>query len=453
MHFFFIFIEILGMKLLFRIVLFLFYFSSVNAQEGFLFIENKSKVSIPFKLINNLIIMPIRVNGVEMSFLLDTGVDETILFSLEDNEQVELFNVEKIKLRGLGSQEAIEGLKSTGNSLTIPGLINKNQTIIVVLDESFNFSSSLGIPVNGIIGYHFFKNNLVEINYVKKKIIVHNDKKFDSKKLKKFEKFDINIEKSKPYINTEVLVDNQITSAKLLIDTGNSDAIWIFQDIKNGIKVPAKNFEDFLGRGFSGDIFGKRARIQKFSIKNFAFYNPLITFPDSNSIKNVRMVDDRVGSIGGEICKRFTVYFDYKNEKIFLKKNGNYNNPFNFNMSGIVLYHSGVKLVQEENTNIKTKSTLSGVKIDFGEKEVSLKYKFELKPVYEVSNIRKDSPGEQAGLKKGDIITIINGSNSYRYSLQEINDILKSEDGKTIEIEVERNKKLIKFKFKLKNLL
>ena len=99
---------------------------------------------------------------------------------------------------------------------------------------------------------------------------------------------------------------------KLLIDIGNSDALWLFQDINKEIQVPQNNFDDYLGKGFSGDIFGKRTRISKFSIDKFEFDNPIIVMPEANSFKSVNMVTNRVGSIGGEILKRFTVLFDYK---------------------------------------------------------------------------------------------------------------------------------------------
>ena len=67
----------------------------VNAQNSFELINTKKAV-IPFQLINNLIFIPINVNGAELTFLLDTGVSETILFSLE-NKELKLINVEKIK--------------------------------------------------------------------------------------------------------------------------------------------------------------------------------------------------------------------------------------------------------------------------------------------------------------------------------------------------------------------
>src|SRR6478752_4130614 len=83
----------------------------VVAQDGFVFDKGVEKVTVPLVLINNLVFIPIKVNGAELNFLLDTGVEETILFSLEDNPNVSFYNSEKITLKGLGSDQAIEGLK------------------------------------------------------------------------------------------------------------------------------------------------------------------------------------------------------------------------------------------------------------------------------------------------------------------------------------------------------
>ena len=129
------------------------------------------------------------------------------------------------------------------------------------------------------------------------------------------------------------MIDGSTIMAKCLIDTGNSDPIWLFESKSDQINIPSKNFNDFLGRGFSGDIHGKRAKISKFSMNGFEFLKPLSSFPDYVSIKNVRMVEDRLGSVGGELLKRFNTIFDYKNDKIYLKKNSAYNAPFKYNIS------------------------------------------------------------------------------------------------------------------------
>ncbi|WP_243636331.1 PDZ domain-containing protein [Flavobacterium aquariorum] len=427
----------------------------VFAQDGFVFDKGIEKVTVPLVLINNLVFIPIKVNGVELNFLLDTGVEETILFSLEDNPDVNFYNSEKITLKGLGSEDAIEGLKTTNNILDMDGLTSHNQLIYVILDQSFNLSSQIGIPVNGIIGYQFFKDNLVRIDYASKKVIIYkNDDERRKKIKKKFSIVPITIEKFKPYLKGNVVMNESNVDVKMLIDIGNSDSVWLFQNLSEQIKVPPRYFEDFLGKGFSGDIEGKRARISEFSFDKYDFKSPIVAFPDSSSIKSVRMVQNRIGSVGGEILKRFSVIFDYKNEKLYLKKNSNFSEPFTYNKSGIEIKHNGLQWVQET-VKLETVPLSGGVTFDSSGKNITndFKYKFQLKPIYEIANIRKKSPAANSGLQVGDIIISVNKSPAYRYSLQKLNEMFKSEDDKWIYLEVERNNQILKFAFQLQDIL
>lgn len=426
----------------------------IYGQQGFLFEEGVNRVKIPFKIINNLIFVPIKVNGTELNFLLDTGVSETILFSLEEKKDFRFINVEKVILRGLGNQTAVEGLKSQNNVLECGGLKMSSHLLYIVLDPEFNLSSHIGIPVNGIIGNPFFRNNLVEINYRKKHIIVYRDiQKNQNKIQKKFSTIPITIEKSKPYLKSKITLNAQESEVKLLIDIGNSDAVWLFEDSSKNIAIPQKNFDDFLGKGFSGDIEGKRGKIEKFNLAEFEFKNLIAAFPDSISIKNVTIVTDRMGSVGGEVMKRFNVVFDYKNQKLFLKKNGNFSSTFSYNKSGIEVQHNGLQWVQEtvpmETIPLASKFNESEVyttKSDF-------KYKFQLKPVYEIAHVRKNSSAAKAGLLKGDVIIKINHETVYKLTLEHINAIFRSETDKWINLEIEREDKILIFRFQLEDVL
>lgn len=443
------------MKQIIILVLVFVYSLACFAQESFVFDKGVDKVNISFKFINNLIFIPIKVNGIELNFLLDSGVEETILFSMEDKKEVSFFNVEKITLRGLGSESSIEGLKSTNNTLECNGLKSENHLLYIVLDQSFNLSSHIGIPVNGIIGYNFLKNNLVEINYGSKKISVYKDSDKNRKRInKKFQLVPITIERSKPYIVSSVVLNSNEIPVKLLIDIGNSDAIWLFEKESKGIKIPAKNFEDYLGKGFSGDVEGKRAQVSKFKIGNFEFNNPLVAFPDATSIKNVRMVQERAGSVGSEILKRFSVIFDYPNQEMFLRKNNNFSAPFSYNKTGVELQHFGLQWVQET-VRLETVPLVKSDNLAYNNNNPknNFKYKFALKPIYIIANVRKNSPAAISGLRKEDVIVTINGRPGYEYTLEKINSLLKSEDENWIAFEVERESQILKFKFQLLNVL
>ncbi|WP_185146707.1 aspartyl protease family protein [Chryseobacterium sp.] len=421
-----------------------------RAQDGFEITENKKTTVIPFQLINNLIFIPVELNGVPLTFLLDTGVAETILFST-DNKEINFKNIEKIKFSGLGGSLEIEGLKSIRNQLKIgKNFTDSSHTIFIILDEDFNFSSHIGIPVNGIIGYYFFRNHPVSINYITKKITVFEDEKALPKNIGKFQQLPITVEYNKPYVVADVEMKNEKNSSKLLLDLGNSDALWLFPALIKDFVYNRPNIEDFLGRGFNGDVYGKRSRIHHFYLGNFKFEKPLMAMPDEFSIQHVNLVKDRKGSVGSEILRRFNIIFDYENKKMYLRKNKNYGDDFHFNMSGIDFKHDGVKW-EEEMVKVETPT-----KNDNAGNEVNVianpfQYKFVLKPIYSVAGIRKDSPAFKAGLMKGDQILSINGKKTSSMSLNQINDLMKSEEGKFIEIKATRNTLTLTFSFNLED--
>ncbi len=444
------------MRVVFAFCLIFLTFCSGFSQSSFYFKKDKSKISIPFQLINNLLFIPINVNGEELTFLLDTGVAETVLFSLDDKQQVEFFNLEKIMLKGLGSDVAIAAYKSSKNKLEVNGFADNNHDIYLIIDQEFNFSSQIGIPVNGILGYHFFKDHLIEIDYMRKKIIVYNksNQKVAKKLQKRYKQEAISIEKSKPYYTSNITVVGETHSAKMLLDTGNSDAIWVFLNKAKNIKLPNKIISDYLGRGFSGNVYGLRGRIDDFSFGSKTFKNPIGTFPDSTSIKSVNFVPNRVGSIGGEVLSKFSVFFDYPKQKIYTRPNVRINIPFNFNMSGIEVQHDGLEWVKETSVENNNKGFMVyTAQPNESRVQENLKIKFELKPIFTIYSIRNDSPAALAGIKKNDKLIRIEGKSTHDLTIEKINDLLKSEEGKTIELVIERNGKQFTYKFQLKSII
>jgi len=425
----------------------------VYAQGNFKFSKKSSKTVLDFRLINNLILLPVELNGVRLNFLLDTGVEETILFSVDDTPEITLENIEKVKLRGLGKEEHVEGLKSRGNRLVFEDMFDNNHMLYIVLDQSFNFSSHIGVPVNGIIGYQFFRNNLIEIDYDRKRIVIYHDpEKARRKYRRKMAVQPISIELKKPYLGTSVRQEAEPYAAKLLIDTGSSDAVWLFSEVSDKVTIPGTYFDDFLGRGFSGEIFGKRGRIRDFGFSGFSFKDPIAAFPDMTSIRHVNMVSGRLGSVGGEILKRFTVVFDYPNKQIFLKKGNEFHAPFHYNMSGLEIEHDGLQWVKE---TVELNTNMKGLEFDgnFNRRPADFHYKFELRPVFAVTSVREGSPAFEAGIRKGDILVSMNGKSAYRYSLQNITDLLRSEPDREIVLRLERNGNPVNANFRLRRML
>ncbi|WP_394660638.1 PDZ domain-containing protein [uncultured Chryseobacterium sp.] len=435
------------MKLKYLFVL-LFFSIFTDAQNSFE-LEDTEKTVIPFKLIANLIFVPVNINGADLTFMLDTGVAETSIFSLE-NQELTLPNVEKIKFSGLGGTASIDGFRSDNNVARIgKNFINRSATLYIITEQDFNISSHVGIPVNGIIGYHFFKNHPIVIDYYNRKITVYHHEDIFRKKIKRFEEIDITIEKNKPYLLADVEMTRERKNSKLLIDLGNSDPIWLFPALIKDFIYNRPNIDDYLGRGFNGDVYGKRSRIHHLYLGNFVFEKPLTAMPDEFSIQHVNMVENRKGSIGGDIMRRFTVAFDYPNQKLYLRKSRNFNDPFHFNMSGLDFKQDGMEWTKDL-ISLPSKSKGSPA----GGTEVinnNLQYNFVLKPIFSIAGVRKDSPGAKAGLQKDDRLITINGRKTADMTLQKIMELMRSEEGRTIVMLIERKNKPLTLTFKLED--
>lgn len=428
--------------------------SLIYSQDGFRFInKNTDSESVRFKLINNLIVIPLNINGRQLSFILDTGVNKTILFNLTKNDSIGLKNVERVNLQGLGSGLPVEALISKNNKFRIKNLISYNEELFVILKDKFNVSGRMGVTIHGIIGYNLLKDIVVKINYNSKKITFYNPKTFKYRKCRKCETFPIEFYRNKPYINTEIQLDtigDKKTRVKLLIDSGGSDALWLFEDTKEEIKTPKRYFYDVLGEGLSGTIYGNRSRIPQFKLGSYKIDNPTVSFLDSISTFNARRFKDRNGSIGSSILKRFKIWIDYPKNKITFKKSASLKGNFNYNMSGIGVVYNGQTLIRvQESTRI----------VGFGEANQSSKnstvsfvtsYKYKFKPSYRVDRIVKDSPAEEVGIQQGDIILSINGKLSHHFSLGDIMNIFQSRNNKRIRMKIERNGEEKKFEFRLR---
>jgi hypothetical protein len=420
--------------------------------QGSFNLVNTNSDKIKFQLINNLIVIPVEVNGITLSFLLDSGVSKPILFNIINlSDSLQINNVETVYLRGLGSEGSIEALKSRRNIVKLGNAINVNQEVYVVFDERINFAPRMGVPIHGIIGYDVLKDFIVEINYSAKSLKLHNPLTYRYKKCNKCRTFDLNLKNNKPYIDGAINIDDNEIPVKLLIDSGGSDALWLFEDIEKGI-LPSQNkyFEDYLGKGLSGSVYGKRSKIKSFSLQDFTFKDVNVAFPDSSSISTARNFKDRSGSISGELLKRFNIIFDYSNLKVTLKKNGNFKAPFHYNKSGIVLEQHGIRLVRELNDN--TFNKVNGKSDDVQRIVFQASYKYTVKPAFTIVELRKNSPADKAGLLLDDVILTVNNRDVANLKMQEINNIFSDYDGKRIRIKLVRDGRVFKYEFKLEKL-
>ena len=448
------------MKNTLQIFLILFFGICINIRsqsEGFRMMNTmKTYEDIRFQFINNLIVIPIKVNNKKLNFILDSGVNKTIVFNSSKVDTI-LSNFEyKYKLKGLGKGLPVNAIVSKNNLFRINNLIAVNKNVYVILKDDFDLSSKMGITIHGVIGYDIFSDLILRINYKSKKIRFYNPSKYKQKKCSNCEVLPLTIFQKKPYVDVTVKLNNNSKKVpiKMLIDSGGSDAIWLFEFSNKNIVTPENFFTDFLGVGLSGTVYGKRSRISSLGLGKFSLNKPTVSFLDTLLTKEARKFNKRNGSIGAGILKRFTVWFDYPNNRLMLKKNSSFNEVFNYNMSGLEIVYDGKILVEESTRNYAELSR--GTQDPNGNRNsVSLieNYVYKFKPNFKISNVLEGSPADLAGVMKDDILIKINGNPIYNFQLHEIISIFQEKENKLIRLTLMRNNKKIKTEFKLKKII
>jgi hypothetical protein len=417
---------------------------SVNSfsQNIWEFSQNKNKIVIPFQLLNNSIIVQPKVNDIQLNLILDTGSGYNILFAFPEKDSIAFYNTSKIKITGPGMNEPIEAYLSKNNKIEFKNISSKKLDVILMLEDKYSFTTSMGIPIHGILGADFFADHIIEIQYDSKRIVVYRKvtKRYTNKILK-YKQLPFILKEKKPYIPVTINIeDKKIENLELLVDTGLSDGLWIFEkelNIEN-----KKYINDYLGAGIGGNVYGKRVRFKNINFSDFEFKEPIVSIPDSISFLKKNILNQRDGSVGGEILKRFNVVFDYSKQIMYLDKNNNFNNKFYYNMSGFDIHHNGVEVVEEK---IKSNLPNSGVNVtEFIYDDSKVNFKYVLKPGIEISFIRKNSVADKAGLKVEDRIIAINGRKAVNYQLSEIIEILQKNTDEIIIVEVERKGKKIR---------
>lgn len=393
----------------------------LSAQQVGFHILNEAKVAeIPFRKVNNLIVVPVMLNDlIPLQFIIDTGVRTAILTDRLYSDVLNVSYDRKLSIKGAGNLVQVDAFVASNISFLLPNVKAKGQTLLILEEDYLQLGKQLGTPVHGIIGFELFRDFVVKVEYQKEVITLYKPTAF--KASRRYTRLPLQIVDGKPYFvaNLQETGSSKKKEVNLLVDTGASHALLLHQnDSADRFELPGETIYGSLGRGIMGNIEGHIGRVHGFSLQDFCFEKVLTSFPEDSSYANISEWSARDGTVGGELLNRFTVIFDYPNEAIYLRKNRNFREPFVYSKTGLVLIAEGNDL-----------------------------------NIFKVVEVRENTPAAEAGIQQGDILLKLNGIKAKYLDLLKINEKFRRREGKKIRLKLKRGEEEYKTSFRLRNII
>jgi predicted aspartyl protease len=287
----------------------------------FAYSQDKSEaVEVPFAFEHSSVIMPVKVNGKgPYNMLLDTGAEQS---AVDLNTAKELV----LALTPVGGGKVVAaGKKDSTVYLTklpqveIGSLIAKD--LVAVATDFSRISQRVGVPVNGVIGFNFLKNRIVQFDYPKRVV-----RFYSASPVAKSEQPNTTTRTALPFrfhgddkfpIINEVYVDGKKIKAEL--DTGHSGTLALTAPAvkRLGLESEAQSAEPETSEGALGTSVNRKGKLHTLRVGNLTVDSPTVTFRAPNSGLDRAPFE---GILGNDFFKDFVVTFDYRGMVVIFEK-------------------------------------------------------------------------------------------------------------------------------------
>ena len=313
-----------------------------------------------------------------LAVILDTGADDDILNARITRElKLHVLNPEVIEQPG----GAIEMGQVENVQLKLASVPVQNLAMVSApLDPLQPF---IGQPLDGILGYGFFSQFVVEFDYAAKRARLFAPETYVAPP--KAVVIPITFRGKSPLV--EITVEGATgESVKTLveIDTGSFECLGLKGAFLDGHRLVQANApkRPLFGLAIGGETTGYRTRLAAATLGPFRLSRPVTSATTSGDAGSA----DVGGVLGGEALNRFKVIVDYSRKQLLLIPNRELSRPSEyFDFLGAQIVSAGEHYNQ-----------------------------FQLKAVM------PDSPASEAALQSGDDIIAIDGQTTVRMSLEQV---------------------------------
>jgi hypothetical protein len=265
----------------------------------------------------------VRVGDVTIpEILLDTGFafDGLLIYNADYRDSLDLTRGMEVKIGGAGSGEASTAFMLDSVEFSLGDIIMSNQKLLVLKGDQFK-----GFPSNGIIGYSIFGHYITELNYDNNTMILHNRDEFEIDQ--SWTVIPMYFKNNKiPWIDAAVVIsEEKPVPISTYIDYAAGESVLLLERPDMKFQLPDSLIDVHLGRGLSGDIYGRTGYISKLIIGPYELENVKASFADAKVRSKQENAD---GILGIGSLRRFNLIFDYFNKKLYLKPNSRFAEPF-----------------------------------------------------------------------------------------------------------------------------
>jgi len=310
-------------------------FSYDNATSSHSWATANHETTVPFTLIDNHVILPVRINGSEtMNFVLDSGAAATVIMDSRKTRSLALESSSQITVSGVGAGPDPVAHIVRDTTLALGSLQLEGQSVVYLPMASVPFFTDLDdVYFDGVVGAPFFSRFTVAIDYDRKLITFSEPsgaREVDAL-AGEWRVIPLQIEGGVPYLAAQVSnTHGAPVEVKLLADTGARGALSLTPETHQGLPLPTAYFET-VNQGLSGDVASRMTMSESLALGPY----PLGALPVDYALAGGESDNNSNGILGNEVLSRFNLVFDYQNERLLLSPNQHFAQPLSADRSGL----------------------------------------------------------------------------------------------------------------------
>jgi hypothetical protein len=367
---------------------------------------------IPFDRRGNHIYMRGRVNDSDSLWIvLDSGASGNVI----DAGVAKRLGLEPRSMgHGRGAGGTVEAGHIESVTLRLPGATLDGASILTMPLEPFRRQT--GRPMEAIVGAPLFDRSVLRVDYAARVIEILPAGSFEYKGTGAI--LPLSFHHRLPYVEATVeLPGRKPVKGRFVIDLGSSQALILtpqFVEEHKALETMSRTVEG-RGRGVGGVVPSRIGRAVRLELGGFTFDQPLTAMPVSKD--NRVAAEQAIGNIGGEILRRFTVTFDYPRKRMILEPNGDLDEPFEADKSGL-------------NTRMGPDGS-NALEVDW---------------------VQADSPAAEAGLRPSDLIERVDGKPALEVGVPGLREMMRR-DGEAHKLLIRRGGERIEVGFTTRRLI